>query len=176
MRPRTRPLLPLAAVLVITACVPPPKPAPPPAPAPTPIVVPSPAPATSPQSVYSDWRDAPQTPGDWIYSDGVAKFGTSGTQPVFWLACSSATKAVEIGMAGATAGSLRFRTETRDGGVDLVPTANQPPTVVARLNAQDPLLDAIAFSSGRFAVESAGQPTLYVPSWPEVMRVIDDCR
>jgi hypothetical protein len=42
--------------------------------------------------------------------------------------------------------------------------------------AQDPLLDAMAFSKGRFAVESAGLATLYVPPYPEVTRVIEDCR
>ena len=44
------------------------------------------------------------------------------------------------------------------------------------LTARDPLLDAMAFSRGRFAVEAAGMATLYVPSWPEVSRVIEDCR
>ena len=42
--------------------------------------------------------------------------------------------------------------------------------------ARDPLLDAMAFSKGRFALEVAGLPTLYVPSYPEVTRVIEDCR
>ena len=44
------------------------------------------------------------------------------------------------------------------------------------LTGRDGLLDAMAFSRGRFAVEVAGAPTLYVPAWPEVSRVIEDCR
>ena len=44
------------------------------------------------------------------------------------------------------------------------------------LDARDPLLDAMAFSRGRFAIEVAGQPALYLPSWSEVGRVIEDCR
>ncbi|MDG2003332.1 MAG: hypothetical protein P8J20_08375 [Novosphingobium sp.] len=48
--------------------------------------------------------------------------------------------------------------------------------IAVTLPASDPLLDAMAFSRGRFAVETAGLPTLYVPSWPEVSRVIEDCR
>ena len=51
-----------------------------------------------------------------------------------------------------------------------------PPTIALTLPARDSLLDAVAFSRGRFAVETAGLPTLYVPSWPEVSRVIEDCR
>ena len=38
------------------------------------------------------------------------------------------------------------------------------------------LLDAMAFSSGRFAVDLPGRSVLYLPSWPEVSRVIEDCR
>jgi hypothetical protein len=51
-----------------------------------------------------------------------------------------------------------------------------PPVIALALPARDGLLDAMAFSRGRFAVETAGLPTLYVPSWTEVSRVIEDCR
>jgi hypothetical protein len=51
-----------------------------------------------------------------------------------------------------------------------------PPTIAVSFDANDPLLDAMAFSRGRFALATAGLPTLYVPSWPEVSRVIEDCR
>ncbi len=54
--------------------------------------------------------------------------------------------------------------------------AGPVPAIAARVAANDPLLDAMAFSKGRFAVEVAGLPTLYVPSYPEVTRVIEDCR
>mgnify|MGYP006891167444 CR=1 FL=1 len=43
------------------------------------------------------------------------------------------------------------------------------------LNATDPLLDAMALTKGRFAVE-VGAAKLYLPSWAEVSRVIEDCR
>ena len=42
--------------------------------------------------------------------------------------------------------------------------------------SRDPLLDAMAFSRGHFAVEVAGVAAVYAPSWPEVSRVIEDCR
>jgi hypothetical protein len=51
-----------------------------------------------------------------------------------------------------------------------------PPAVIAVLGARDPLLDAMAYSRGRFAVYATGLAPLYVPSWPEVSRVIEDCR
>jgi hypothetical protein len=54
--------------------------------------------------------------------------------------------------------------------------ATNPPVIAATLTARDALLDAMAFSRGRFAIETQSLPTLYVPSWPEVSKVIEDCR
>ena len=48
--------------------------------------------------------------------------------------------------------------------------------LVADLTATDPLLDAMAFSRGRFATAASGAPMLTVPSAPEVTRVVEDCR
>ena len=56
------------------------------------------------------------------------------------------------------------------------PVAGPPPAIAVTFRGADNFLDAMAFSRGRFAVETAGLPTLYVPSWPEVSRVIEDCR
>ncbi len=44
------------------------------------------------------------------------------------------------------------------------------------LNPRDPLLDAMAITRGRFAVEVEGETPLYLPAWAEVTRVIEDCR
>ena len=71
---------------------------------------------------------------------------------------------------------MRMYTEARDASLSAQPQAGTVPMVVAALPARDPLLDAIAFSRGRFAVEVAGLQTLYLPSWPEITRVIEDCR
>jgi hypothetical protein len=48
--------------------------------------------------------------------------------------------------------------------------------VSGMVSANDPLLDAIAFSRGRFTVEVPGLPMLVLPAWPEPARVIEDCR
>lgn len=48
--------------------------------------------------------------------------------------------------------------------------------LIADIPAADPLLDAIAFSRGRFATGAAGAPLAALPVWPEVARVIEDCR
>jgi hypothetical protein len=156
---------PLAPLILIAACVPraepqaPPPAPPPPAPAPTPSPAPAPAPAPA------DWEDAPQTPGDWTYANGTATFGLPG-QPRLTMTCAGS--AVRIAVPGAAAALLTIRTETATRAV-------QARGGAAALPARDSLLDAMAFSKGRFAVEGGGQ-ALYVPAWPEVSRVIEDCR
>jgi hypothetical protein len=46
----------------------------------------------------------------------------------------------------------------------------------ADVPAYDSFLDSIASSRGRFVVGVTGQPALVVPPWPEIARVIEDCR
>ena len=71
---------------------------------------------------------------------------------------------------------MRVRTETADRVLSAEPQGGQLPTLVATLPARDSFLDAMAFSRGRFAVEISGVPTLYLPAWPEISRVVEDCR
>jgi hypothetical protein len=122
--------------------------------------------------------DAPATTGDWSYGGGVASFGEPGAQPRLTVRCDRAGGAVEIIRSGSAAAALPMRvlTEFESRTLDAVPAGSDPASIVARLPAQDPLLDAMAFSKGRFALEIAGLQTLYVPSWTEVTRVIEDCR
>ena len=51
-----------------------------------------------------------------------------------------------------------------------------PLMLTAEIPAKDPLLDAMAFSRGRFAIMLDGQAPLIVPSWVEVTRVVEACR
>jgi len=185
MKPTRRPVLTasrlasasLLACLALAACVPAPRQTPAPAPRPAaPIATPTPAPAPAPvpAPLFSgSWMDAPLTPGDWTYAAGTAQFGQPGSRPHLTLRCDRAAGAVEITRAGSTAGPLIVRAETAERSISTVAATGG---VAARIPARDPLLDAMAFSKGRFAVEIAGTPTLYVPSYPEVTRVIEDCR
>ena len=56
------------------------------------------------------------------------------------------------------------------------PEAGPNPQLGLALVPRDAVLDAMGFSRGRFVIEVAGLPTLYLPAWPEVGRVIEDCR
>lgn len=175
---RVRPALPpfvtaaALALVPLVGCVPAPEPTQAPAPAPAPAPTPSPTPPPPSPSFAGDWMDAPLTPGDWRYTERAATFAAPDGSPLLVLRCTGGTVAFE--RAGtSTAQSFVLRSETASRS--LSPTSAGGWTS-ASLPAQDSLLDAIAFSKGRFAVENAGLPTLYIPSYPEVTRVIEDCR
>lgn len=138
------------------------KPAPPPAPEPAVRPAPPPAIVSPPvETEAEEWRDGPLTPGDWSYDagTGVALHGE------FSLRCDGALRQVIVSRAGAS-GTLRLRTTF---GARLLPPG-------AAIPADDPLLDELAFSRGRFTVEATGMATLVLPAWPEPARVIEDCR
>ena len=167
----------LALAAALAGCV---SPAPPPAPAPLPAPTPSPAPAPTtavalpPAQV--DWRHAPLAEGDWYWrtagGNSLAVFQSPAGQAVAQVACQPAARQVLLMVAGAAAGSMTVRTETVEREL---PTSATATAAVATLAAQDPLLDAIAFSRGRFAIEIDGR-ALYLPAYPEITRAIEDCR
>ena len=94
---------------------------------------------------------------------------------MFAITCDLGSRSITLARAGDASAKLgmRIRTETVERVVDA--TARDG-NVAAVLPPRDPLLDAMAFSKGRFAVELAGMVPLYLPSWVEVSRVLEDCR
>lgn len=126
--------------------------------------------------------DAPATVGDWSYrtasTGGTAVFGDPQSGARFSLRCDRNARVVSLWRArqGAGGATMTLRSESQMRNLPAAPTAGQVPGLEARLPASDRLLDAIAFSKGRFAVEASGAPALYLPSWAEVTRVIEDCR
>jgi hypothetical protein len=139
----------------------------------------SPAPPAPPPAP-PDWRDVPLTPGEWSYSPdpmgSQATFGPGGA-PVFVLRCDRPRREIRLSRSGAPAGpTLRVRTSY---GVRTVPggsLTDLSASAGAGVPASDSLLDEIAFSRGRFTVETDGAPTLVIPAWAEPARVIEDCR
>jgi hypothetical protein len=156
-----RQLLTIAALLLAGACVAPREPAPPP-PAPAP---PPPAPPPAPPPV--DWQDRAYSPGDWSYDSWEARFGDAVT-----LRCEAASRRVTLDLTGAATGPLIVRTSYGDTSRPATPAGTMLRTELA---PTDPLLEQMAFSRGRFML-SAGGRELILPSWPEVARVVEDCR
>ncbi len=169
----------LAAIFVLSSCAAPRKPLPsaPPAP-PPPRPVATAAPATPP----ADWRDAPITPGGWFYEAGTAgsaaRFGPDVAAPLATLRCDRAAGQISLLRAGAAAGPLplTITTSTATRAFTATPHANPAPHLALVFAPRDPVLDAMAFTRGRFVIEVAGLPSLYLPAWPEVGRLIEDCR
>ncbi len=154
-----------------------------PAPAPSPLPAPpKPAATLPPLTGGLSFLDAPQTPGNWRYiverNETFALFGSSVQNAQAIIRCDLETRQVGIGRFGlaASAAAMRIRSETR-AKEDMATTRDSgQPLVAFEMNANDPVLDAMALSKGRFAIETAGMPTLYLPAWAEVTRVIEDCR
>jgi len=122
--------------------------------------------------------DAPLTPGDWSYAGGVARFGDAATVRLT-MACEAGQVALGYYGPAAAPAAMTVRTETMERAIGQVvpgPAAAGAPQLVGRIPARDPLLDAMAFSKGRFALEVTGGAALLVPAYPEVTRVIEDCR
>ncbi len=155
---------------------PPAPPPPPPAPKTQPAPVPSPA--------ASNWEDLPASPGDWSYRLGdrgsVAAFGVDGADAELLVRCFFPERRLTIGRkavppTGAPA-QLTLRATSAMQSYPLDPTLVEPGYAIARLSPTDRQLDALAFSRGRFLVSIRGTSDLIVPAWPELTRVIEDCR
>lgn len=177
----------IAVTFGLAACIPAseaPAPTPPPVarPAPAPTPIPPPPPVIQ-EPVYDSYLDAPQTPGMWSYADDpretLATYGV-GNDFSFIVRCDKSTrqiglgKVVQSGPLGPRAMSISTETVTRQ--LDARPVGGSVPIVAATLNPRDPLLDAMAITKGRFAVQVEGERSLYIPAWVEVSRVIEDCR
>jgi hypothetical protein len=149
---------------------------PPPVAAPTPTPVPTP----TPTPIAADWQDWPVTPGTWRYERDArgsrALFGSPGAAALAVLRCDLPARAVYLSRAGSTPGAFTIRTSSTTRSVTAQPTGGTPAYVAAVLTPRDPLLDAIAFSRGRFTVEQPGVAPLVLRPWAEVSRVIEDCR
>lgn len=180
MRPKQ--CLPLLVVsLLMAGCAaertaPPQRPMPAPAPVrpapPPPISRPVPAPPVL------DWQDLPLSPGSWTYDGGQglqASFGASA--PGFVLRCDLQSRQMLLMRPGITTGNvMTVRTTDTRRSLPLSVSPNTAATPYVSLNTDDPLLDSIIFSRGRFTIEVPGLPMLVLPSWPEPARVVEDCR
>ncbi|MEJ6010866.1 hypothetical protein [Novosphingobium aquae] len=166
-----------ASLLAFTlaGCASTPKPKHHPAPVPDQVrpVRPVPPPiVTRPPS--ADWRNMPRSAGDWSWSregqTSIARYGR-----LFSIACSLPDRGIALMLASPATSSQPMvitATSTR-GTLSAEPESGQ---LIARLPAGDPLIDAMAFSRGRFMVEAGTAAPLYLPSWPEISRVAEDCR
>lgn len=171
-------LLALGSCVGPMEVVPPPaRPVPVPTPAPTPAPRAEPAPPPRPAA---DWRDWPLTPGSWSYRQdargSLALFGRAGGDADLTMRCDRTRARVYLSRRGDGAGPLTIRTSSTLRSLNARPTGGMPAYVAVELAVRDSLLDAIGYSRGRFVVEGAGLPALAIPTGPEMLRVVEDCR
>jgi hypothetical protein len=106
----------------------------------------------------------PLAPGQWSYL--VTATGSEARYDGYLaVRCDRSTRTVTIMRPGVASSVMTVATSSVTRSIP----------VGGRLLANDPLLDAIAFSRGRFLVAGGGE-TLAIPSWPEAARSIEDCR
>lgn len=129
------------------------------------MVAATPAAAQVASLSFEAGNSLPIASGQWSHAVSAtgseARYGTH-----IALRCDRATRTVTIYRPGAPTTSLTIATSVLSRALP----------VGGRLLANDPLLDAIAFSRGRFLISSGSGPVLAVPSWPEAARAIEDCR
>ncbi len=166
---------PLFAALLLAplaACVAPP--ARPVGPQPRPTMAPPPAPP-----VAAPIAEGAVAPGIWTYAIDArgsrALFGEAGRDALMLIRCDRAARRIYVSVPGSSGGMLVLRATNMMKSVAVRPTGSTPPYVAADIAPADPILDALAFSRGRFTVALDSRATT-VPAWPEFTRVVEDCR
>jgi hypothetical protein len=129
------------------------------------LVAAAPAAAQVPSLSFDSGKSLPIATGQWAYvattSGSEARYGAH-----IAIRCDRATRIVSLTRTNRPNASLTISTSELTRALP----------AGGRLVANDPLLDAIAFSRGRFLVSSESEPVLAIPSWPEAARSIEDCR
>jgi hypothetical protein len=91
------------------------------------------------------------------------------------LRCDRGSGTITLQRAGEAPGPEPM-TITTTSGVSTLSASPQAGSLTVGLPARDAVIDSMIFSGGRFAIEAPGLAPLYLPSWPEVGRVAEDCR
>jgi hypothetical protein len=129
------------------------------------MAVAAPAAAQVAPVTFEFGKSVPLAAGQWSYvataTGGEARYGAHVS-----LLCDKPTRTMTITRPGAPLVALTILTDMQ--------TRTIPPN--GRLSAYDPLLDAMAFSRGRFLISGGSGAVVAVPSWPEAARAIEDCR
>ena len=127
-----------------------------------------------------DLSTAVPVAGSWSYnatSDGSeARFADASASPQLILHCTRATRRISLSKPAAAAApaiNVWTSSQTRSIASSFNPATGR---LSADLQPYDALLDAMVSSRGRVGVSVGSQPALVVPPWPELARVIEDCR
>ena len=138
------------------------------------------SPPTAPAVASVDVDTLTPLAGTWSYRSyaggSEAAFADTGGVRRLIVRCNRIARTISIARTGVPAATavLYIWTSSASRGVPARFETSQ--ILTADLAATDPLLDAIAFTRGRFATSALGAPLIAFPGWPESERVIEDCR
>ena len=132
------------------------------------------------QAAGPDLSYAVPAGGTWSYTPGAvvseARFTDASGATQLTIRCTRATRRVTVTKpASAASPTIWVWTSSRTKSV---PASFDAPSLQASAEFApfDPLLDAIAASRGRIGFSVSGGAPLVVPPWPEIGRVVEDCR
>ena len=169
-----------ALVCLASACAPVPQSTPQPAASPpAPVALPAPL---APAPLAADWTDRPAAPGDWSYrgqpGGSMASFGQANMAAVFTMRCAQGRILLSHPgtLPAGKSATMTLRATTGSARHAVHNAADGQPYVSASLSPRDAILDQMIFSRGRFLVQVEGAPDLVLPAWPEIARVVEDCR
>jgi hypothetical protein len=137
-----------------------------------------------------DWTDWPLAKGSWVYRTdargSVALFGQEQRDAVVTIRCDRAqgriyiTRADEAGTgragAGASSGTITVRASSALKTFGASATGGNPAYIAAEIMPADPILDAIIYTRGRFALQGSGGQSVAIPVYAEIAKVVEDCR
>jgi hypothetical protein len=172
-------ILPCLMGFVLASCA---APEPVPAPRPqAPVVQPAPQPKpAAPAQPQGHWTDWPTAQGSWVYRrddrGSIALYGVPGSDALVTLRCDKGRARLFLSRAAAIGSAMTVRTSSVSKDLLAQPTGAQPPYLASELIPTDAILDAMAYSRGRIAIEVASAQSIAIPIWSEVGRVVEDCR
>jgi len=132
-----------------------------------------------------EWIDWPIQKGDWRYRQdergSIALFGLEGRDAKLILRCMKNSKQIflsRLWRIGEARGNIKMtiRTSHTLKSYTAAPTGGTPAYVAIEIDRNDDILDALAYTRGRFAIETTGLFSRAIPSWSEIVRVVEDCR
>ena len=165
---------------------------------PAPVAVTAPLPPRAPVALRPpaapiaqatpDWRDVQMPAGRWNWAarDGgsAAQFASDGQAALAIVQCDRPAGVITVALPadsrsvpGATPRAASITTSTSTAAFVAEPRLIDGQAMLAiTLPVSDHMLDAMAFSRGRFRVAITGIAPVILPSWAEVGRVVEDCR
>lgn len=118
--------------------------------------------------------------GSWSYravtGGSEAAFADSTAARRLVVRCNRVARTVSLIRTGVPAAAPALTVWASSSARSVPARWEATQVLTADLAARDSLLDALAFSRGRFATAAKGAAMLTVPASPAIDRVVEDCR